>query len=277
MKPPIALRAGLILAGLTLACGPAGTVLAQSGGRDFSDRKPVSTPTPAPHQLRPRPTLATTPAPRITGWHILQIDARPPPHGLTGQTLRINGSGFDPGSTSVALRSGARSVSFVRQPGGSATQIDYTIPPEAIKGGREFLLQADAGPGSAERFGVCDRVKIDALGPESIPYPPDRRAADGSYPLNRRELVLRGECLRGIEYERLGAERIFRVGSGRVVVGSIRETGFDRVVLLLDRYLPSPGSERSEGPIRLRVPESGPRFLIEDAFTHAVRPLAEGS
>ncbi len=253
----------------------AAPAIAQSNGIDPRQRKPIAQDTAtSPQRLGQNLSL---PAPRIDRWRVLghpgqQDGAR------TGDTLRLEGSALDAEHLQLETRLQDRRVRFPRLPGGTSDHVDFQIPADAITGGLGVTLQAST-PGSeaavlSTDFGVCDRVNIFSVEPTAIGYHPKHLNAQGQPLLNRKALTLRGECLRDLRFERLGAQRIVRVDGGTLVVGGIRSTGFDEVVLELDRFIPPRGASRAEGHLQLDAPARGPRLVVEDAFTLQARGIA---
>jgi len=264
----------LSLLGLA-ACLIAASALAQSNGIDPRQRKPVTQDTTKSPQ-RSGQNLSL-PAPGIDRWSVLghpgqQDGAR------TGDIVRLEGKALDAEHLQLDTRLGDRRIRFSRQPGGAPDHVDFLVPADAITGGLSVTLQAST-PGSeaavlSTAFGVCDRVNIFSIEPAAIGYNPKHMNAEGQPLLNRKALTLRGECLRDLSFERLGAQRIVRVGGGMLVIGGIRSTGFAEVVLELDRFIPPRGASRAEGRLHLLAPERGPSLMVEDAFTLQARGIA---
>lgn len=270
------MRASTALSALALtaylAVAPA---IAQLNGLDPRQRKPVTQQTAKSPQ---RAGLSLSlPAPRIDRWSVVghpgqQDGAR------TGDTLRLEGPALDVEHLQLETRLGDRSIRFPRQPGGSSDHIDFLVPTDAITGGIGVTLQAST-PGSeaavlSTAFGVCDHVNIYSAAPTAIGYNPKHLNAEGQPLLNRKALLLRGECLRDLSFERLGAQRVLRVGGGMLVIGGIRSTAFSEVVLELDRFIPPRGASRAEGHLQLITPARGPKLIVEDAFTLQARGIA---
>ncbi len=270
-QPARRLSMWVLLAAL-LGSGPAS---AQSSF-DPRNRQPAATPSLQQRQVG---SALNLPAPDITAWRVIE---RPgiTDSGRPGETIRIEGRTLDADALLLETRFGGRSIRFPRKAGGSAGRVEFTIPPDAITGDLMVVLQAST-PGSAakvlsERFGVCDGPRIHSIEPDSIGYNPKHLDKDGHPLLNRKPITLRGACLRDLRFERLGAQKIFDVGRGRLVVGGTRSQAFGEIVLELDRFIPPPDGNRAEGRVRLLAPTFGPAVVVEDAFTQAARRAAGG-
>lgn len=225
-------------------------------------KKPVS-----PAELLARPPLD------ITRWGIVERQGSQT-HGKTGETLYVEGRNLDPARLAVEVSIGTRSTRLSRKPGGSSSRVEFVIPPQAITGELTASLQAvDLSRFELSKsFGICDRPRISRV---SSPLLYRRQDLVGSeYLMSGKILLLEGECLDELQIKFVRSDMAGEVYAGRdvLLVKHVRSQSYAKAELVLHslRRGESVSNPRTQAPLRLITPATGPSLVIDEA-EHAAR------
>lgn len=250
--------------------------------------KPLPNALPAPlnQTLTIKPAVPVQPISQpglnITKWGIAERNGSQT-HAKTGETLFIEGRDLNPSTLVVETRLGAKSIRFPRKAGGTSGRVEFTVPPEAVTGDITVTLQA-VGNGNAvlsSAYGVCDRPKITRVF-SPLGYRIQDSAGEQEFLTPGRVFTMEGECLHEIELfpSRSDFAGAIQVGSnGTLALKRLISKSYNKVEFELHsvKFFGAP-SRRAEGPLKLRVPQTGPSMVVDEErnlFAQTPPPAAQ--